>query len=310
VTNIRFNLQDRDVEIIKQVYKHRFLNSEHIRALIPGSNQNILRRLQALYHNHYLDRPREQIQPYRAGSQAMIYGLGNKGADLLTREFDVPRAKVDWTSKNKKVQTFFLKHTLLISDFMVFLELACRQAKNIKIIEPEEILSRSPAENQKRINPYALKIETIKTTQREPKEIKIGLVPDKVFGLHFTDEPKGKNKAYFFLEADRSTMPIIRKSFSKTSFFKKLFGYYIASHLQENIFEKTFGFKYARVLTITKSEDRIRNMLEANKVVDKKRKGIRMFLFAKASDFDLENNNRVLEKIWRNGRDEIVSLID
>ena len=310
VNTISFRLQERDIEIIKQVYKHRFLNSEHIKTLIEGSNQGILRRLQALYHNQYLDRPREQIQPYRSGSQAMIYGIGNKGADLLAQDFNIPRAKIDWTSKNRNVQTFFLNHTLSIADFMVCLELACEQVKNIKIIEPEEILARSPKETQSGVNSYSLKIQTTRTVRGKQKNFNIGLIPDKVFGIHFTNEPAGRNKAYFFLEADRSTMPVERKNLLRTSFYKKLLCYYLASSMKEDIFKKTFGFKHARVLTVTKSNERIKNMIKANQKVDERGKGLRMLLFTQASSFSLDQANKVLEKIWRNGRDELTSLID
>lgn len=310
VSTLRFVLQDRDIEIIRQVYKHRFLNSRHIQALTPGSDKWILSRLQALYHNQYLDRPREQIQRHQSGSKPMVYGLGNKGADLLAEKFKIPRAKVDWTSKNRTVQTFFLDHALEVSNFMVCLELACRQNGNISIIEPEEILARAPAGINGN-NPYTLKINTISNIQGDPKKINIGLVPDKVFGLHFKNGLKRKNRAYFFLEADRSTMPIVRKNLFRTSFLKKLLGYYIASPFQENIFFKTFGFKHARVLTVTKSEDRIKNMIEANIRVDKQRKGTGLFLFTKTSNIDLRSPQRALENIWIDGKGKpSISLVD
>ena len=227
VSTLSFRLQARDKEIIYQVYKHRFLTSRHIQALISGSDKWILKRLQYLYHGNFLDRPREQIINYRAGSgsKPMIYGIGNKGADLLKQEYGIQRTMVDWTSKNRTVQTFFLEHTLLVADFMVCLELACRQTGNVRIIEFKEILAGAPKETRNKPNPYLLKIETVSDIQGESRKINIGLVPDKVFGLYFNDEPDGKNKAYFILEADRSTMPIFRKSLYRTSFFKKLLGF-------------------------------------------------------------------------------------
>jgi hypothetical protein len=35
VSTINFRLQNRDIEIIKQIYKHRFLTSDHLKALAP-----------------------------------------------------------------------------------------------------------------------------------------------------------------------------------------------------------------------------------------------------------------------------------
>jgi len=305
-----FRLQDRDVEIIKQVYKHRFLNSEHIRALVPGSNQVVLRRLQVLYHGGYLDRPREQIERYQSGSRPMIYGLGNNGAKLLAEEFNIDRTKVDWTSKNRDVQKRFLQHTLLVAQFMVCLDLACRQRENIRMIEPEEILANAPEETRKRKNPYILKIQTVKTIQGHPKTINIGVIPDKMFGLHFADQPEGRNMAYFFLEGDRATMPVIRSNLIRSAIYKKLLGYYIASPLKEGVFEKNFGLKNARVLFITKDLIRVKDMVEANKKVDHRRKGIGMFLFTQTGKFGLNNPQAILEKIWLNGRGEPAGLLD
>jgi len=51
-------LTERDQDILRHVRRHRFLLSDHIQALVPGSRQQILRRLQRLFHHGYLDRPR------------------------------------------------------------------------------------------------------------------------------------------------------------------------------------------------------------------------------------------------------------
>ena len=43
-----FSLTERDLEIIRLVWLHRFLTSEHIAALVSGSPKGVLRRLQLL----------------------------------------------------------------------------------------------------------------------------------------------------------------------------------------------------------------------------------------------------------------------
>lgn len=240
----------------------------------------------------------------------MIYGLGNKGADLLAQEFNIPRSKVDWTSKNREAKILFLNHTLLIGDFMVCLELACREHNDIELIQPEEILNQAPEETRKRINPYKLRIDTVATIGGKTKKINIGLVPDKLFGLFFVNKPDGRNKVYFFLEADRATMPVKRKNLFRTSFYKKALGYYFASPMQQDLFEKAFGFKHARILTVTTSADRVKNMIKVNKEVDQKGTGLGLFLFANTASFSLENPGRILEKIWLNGRGEPAGLLD
>ena len=241
----------------------------------------------------------------------MVYGLGNKGATLLASDFQIPRTKVDWTSKNREIKSVFLYHTLAIAHFMVCLEVALKRTKEIRLIEPEEIIDQAPTSRRNKANPFSFKVETFKTVHGEPRRVSFGVVPDKLFGLHFTELPRGRNKAYFFLEADRATMPVKRRDLLKTSFYKNMLGYYLSSPMKDNnLFEKTFGFKHARVLTITKSQDRIKSMLTAGKEVDDRGRGVGMFLFAEANSFNLEDPTKLLDKIWINGRQEVVSLVD
>ena len=47
----------RDTEILRMVNRHRFLRSHQIAELLDGSREQVLRRLQRLYHHGYLERP-------------------------------------------------------------------------------------------------------------------------------------------------------------------------------------------------------------------------------------------------------------
>src|SRR4051812_32817233 len=97
-------LTERDHEIIYLVYRFRFLRSRQITALIGNSSQQLLRRLQLLYHHGYLERPRAQIDYYhRGGSRQMVYGLGTKGATILKQERSALFRDVRWGEKNRSV---------------------------------------------------------------------------------------------------------------------------------------------------------------------------------------------------------------
>jgi len=139
-------LTDRDFEIIRHVHKHRFLRSTHIISLLRTSAQPILRRLNLLYHNGYLDRPRTQIDYYhQGGSRTMVYGLANRGAHLLQQNSGAPRPRLGWNVKNQSVRPLYLQHTLLVADVMVALECACRENNKVRLIEAPEIASRLPS---------------------------------------------------------------------------------------------------------------------------------------------------------------------
>jgi proteasome lid subunit RPN8/RPN11/DNA-binding Lrp family transcriptional regulator len=182
---------NRDCEILKCLQRHRFLRSDHIVALCAGSRQQVLRRLQRLFHHGYLERPRCQIDYYQSGSRRIAYGLGNKGAAWLKRELSLQFHKLDWEQKGR-VGRLFLEHALLVSDIMVALELACRNRKDIRLLSADDL--RIPNMRE----PFQWKVDI---GQRQ----KCGVIPDRVFGL----EANG-NQCWYFLEADRDTMPITR----------------------------------------------------------------------------------------------------
>lgn len=308
VREIPLRLQERDAEIIRQVFKHRFLTSEHIAALAGGSHQGVLRRLQKLFHAGYLDRPPEQIRPYKSGSDPMVYGLGNRGADLLLEKFDIPRSKVDWTSKNRETKIRFLDHTIQTAHFMVCFELACRGNPDAEFIGPEVILSRMPEQLRKKENPWSWKVTAKIDVQGEKRMHTMGMVPDKVLGLRFFNREPNRNRLFFFLEADRSTMPVKSANIFRSSFYKKMLGYFHS--WEQELFEKSFPFKRARVLTVTKSEERIESMVATGRELDPKGRGLRMFLFVPEKQLSLKEPRKIFEKIWTDGRGEKVGLID
>lgn len=274
-----FTLTARDIEIIRHVWRHRFLRSTHLVALLGTSPQPLLRRLQLLYHGGLLDRPRTQIDYFAlAGSKPIVYGLGNKGADLLFERFGVTREKVDWTAKNRGVSPVFLDHTLLIADVLVGFEMACREHGKVRLIDAGEIARNAPGARPGEPAPLQWTVDV----RHEGKRHKIGVIPDKIFGLHFEAEPEGRNRAYFFLEADRGTMPVARSSLDRTSFYRKLLAYH--ETWQQSVHTKHFGFRAFRVLTVTSGKDRCRHLVEAAKAAAGGRAG-GLFLFADHATF-------------------------
>ena len=285
-------LTDRDREIIRLVQRHRFLRSSKIIALIGDSPQQILRRLQLLYHHGFLERPRAQIDYYhRGGSRHIVYGLGNKGAALLKRESGLAGDDLYWGGKNQSVGRLFLEHALLISEVMVALELACREQGRIKLVMDGEISL-----------PDSLRL------QREPfhwsvnlnSHLKLGIIPDQVFALEFAGRPG--DRAIFFLEADRGTMPVTRKSLSHTSFHRKLLAY--EATWTQNLHRSRFGLHRFRVLTVTTSVDRARHLAESAAQL---KRGRGLFLFADVKSFLAQSP---LAEIWNTAySDQSISLL-
>lgn len=279
----------RDREIVRFVNAHRFLRSSHLCALIPGSSQQILRRLKLLYHHGFLERPRAQLAYYhRGGSRRIVYGLGNKGASLLKEEFGDGESTLNWNDKNHSVKGVFLEHALLVSDIMVAVEIASRLADTRLLIEHDLAPERQPFRWRVNVNDRA----------------KLGVVPDRVFALEFRGQDGAAERRYFFLEADRGTMPVIRKNLFQTSFYRKLLAY--EATWVQSIHQKRFGFRRFRVLAVTSSAARRDALIEA---CSKLKSGRGLFLFADQSV--LARPTDIFTALWHTGRKgEVARLMD
>jgi len=302
---VSLKLTDRDRDIIHWVYRHRFLSSKHIVSLVEGSGQGISRRLNLLFHSGYLDRPKRQMVAF-GNNHYMVYGLGNKGANLLASEFDLPVETVDWSRKNRDAKEIFLEHTLMVSRILTTFRLACQKQKNIEFVEPEHLIKCRPKPPTIKTHALSWRVNIKKDEYGQKRNFSYNMIPDTVFGLRMKKDNRNK-ETYFFLEADRATMPIRRTNFYRSSFYKKMVGY-IASYKNE-LFSEYFGFKKVRVLTVTKSDERINNMIIVNKSLHNMGNGYNLFLFAKDNAIDIQIPERIFKQIWINGRGRKDSLL-
>jgi hypothetical protein len=274
-------LTERDHQIIRLVRRHRFLRSHQIVALIGDRPQQLLRRLHLLYHHGYLERPRAQLNYYhQGGSQPMVYGLGNKGAVLLKRE-----CGVRWGEKNRSVGRMFLEHALLVSEVMVAIELACRKA-GVRLLMDEELPLRKDTGAKRLSFKWHVKVNS---------RLKLGVIPDRVFALEFPDASGSPTRTFFFLEADRGTMPVTRRHLTQTSFHRKLLAY--EATWAQSLHETRFDFHRFRVLTVTTSVERVQSLANACAQL---KSGHGLFLFADRSV--LGNPADIFSALWQTGR--------
>jgi hypothetical protein len=69
-----FRIAERDLLAWRWIYDCRFLPTDFLRLLLPGSAQQITRRAQRWFHAGYVDR-------IRTGYTQWILAIANKGAD-------------------------------------------------------------------------------------------------------------------------------------------------------------------------------------------------------------------------------------
>jgi hypothetical protein len=273
-------LTERDHKIIRLIHRHRFLHSHQIIALIAGSAQSLSRRLQWLFHHGYLERPRAQLQYYeRSGSQTIAYGLGNKSGSLLKLN------PVPWGEKNRGIGRMYLAHALLVSAVMVSLELACRQ-HGVRLLHEDELNLPVAVPPQWRV-----KIRD---------GTKLGVIPDRVFALEYADQNGQIQRVYYFLEADRGTMPVVRQKLTQTSFYRKLLAY--EATWANKVHQRHLGIHRFRVLTVTTSAARVKSLLDA---CSRLQRGHGLFLFADESVLQKD----LLSAVWQCGKASVLSAL-
>ena len=281
-----FVLTPRDRRIVEVVAEYRLLTSAQIVSLLDEvSSQQVLRRLQLLYHARFLERPRSQIEDLirYPGSRPMAYALGSQGAALLSVRLP----------KLPKLQ--YLEHALSISAVQVAFAVSARRHGAVRVIPWLEILAEKvPEETRKKRSPESWQVRLSGRS--------VGVTPDAIFGLHYLDEPEGANRTYFFLEVDRGTMPVLRRDLGETSMYRKLLAYHATAAAE--LHTRHFGMKSFRVLTVTKSPEkkRLRSLVEAAGMLSDLQG---LFLFAEEGVF---LGGDALSYEWVNGRGEGVRL--
>jgi hypothetical protein len=271
-----FVFTERDRQVVRLVAEYRLLESSDIQLLVGGSAQNILRRLQALFHAGYLDRPRQQLL---RGNGRFIYALGQAGADILNSEGgSVTRWAGNWGEKNRQICLPYIEHSLMISRFRVCLTLAARGGHVVmdRWLQGDEIRDH-------------VIVPSERGDQRLP------VCPDAYFVLKMVNEPEGRNRVHLFLEADRGTMTVKR-------FGSKLTSYW--AYWRSGAQERKYGTRNFLVATVTRTPDRAVNLLAVARQVDAPRGGgLRMFMFVSEQEF-VGRLERVLDAIWATPADD------
>lgn len=253
-------LTERDIAIILSVYENRFLRRDQIQRLyfpdasLPACNM----RLKKLFDHRFLDR---LYVPVAVGTAQAVYALDKKGADIVSKTLKIERSKIKWIREHNRVEFLFLEHTLAVSEFKTNLDLSITGSSKAELIF------------------YQRGDKKLKLKMPDPDGIKkyLALYPDAFFGIRGE-----KGRSYFFLEADLGT-ETLRRFQEKIILYKR--------YWKEGTYSKDFGFKNFRVLTVTESQKRMANLMQATAKVG----GKNMFLF---TCFTNIADNSIFSEIW------------
>jgi hypothetical protein len=264
-----FQLQERDIEIIRAIFLHRFLQPAHIRALLGGSAVNLTRRCRLLWQHGYLERPKS-LRPTKILTEEIVYGLGKQGAQLL--EHQDPRLRIghlEWTETPKKqIGWPYIDHQLGIATFFVCLKIACDR-RGIQLHWDGHF-------NRRRF-----RIRLPKDKYKKEKQV---FLPDGYFRL----EVPGRGSAHYFLEVDRGNVSLARMR-------ERYQGYFL--WWKDGIGKRSF--KNFTVVTITDDPTYVNSLRQAAATVGRDYRFGRALLFSHAKAFDLDHPEQVLSPIFR-----------
>lgn len=280
-------LQPSDQALLHLVDRCRFVDSRQLRLTI-GRDLNeraFLHRLQQLFHAEYLDRPQQQLNRWWTKGEATrhyVYGLGIEGHKLLYPELHRRGAgTTDWRLRNRRAQVLYLDHRLALTEVMLSLLLG---AEGISA----QVLTWSEGQEFHRATQLPQHVQLAANTGT----LDLPLNPDAYLVL----KVGAAEHDHFFLEIDRSTEPITRTTWRRTSIYRKLAVYW---ELYRARVAERKGIASFRVLTVTTSQTRIEHMRVLARMIDPKQKGSAMFLFAPAAQILLEDPVKSLTApIW------------
>lgn len=238
------SLQKRDIEILKAIYKYRFLATSHLKQLFFGCLTRANSRLRKLWENEFLER--HYLKPIVFhGSQEAIYSLGKNGVEIMADIHGLDSNTVSQSRiKSNILKPLFIGHLLDVNDFSINFTLLADNHPELKI---ELWLDDNDAQDEYKSSQYG------KTIIRKFR-------PDG-YGRYWH-----KDRLYsFFLELDRATE-------STTRFENKISSY--IEYYDSGNYEKKFGVKLFRVLIVTTSNKRISSL---KKIADETGKGIFWF---------------------------------
>jgi hypothetical protein len=264
----RLAITTGDITIFKLICEFRFLRREHLSRLTGRPAKRLHRRLHKLVSAGYL-------ASIRLPQQKHIYSLGRAASHVLVEEGIADDNLLAERLRVHELKELFLRHEMMIVDIHVLLSLAGNKGalRPIAWREGRELFDSVMVADHDGLT-------------------KLPIRPDVFFTLEDSRRPAGANRAHFFLEADRSTA-------TQTRFKDKIRAYW--HYLEQGLHTKKFDIKNFRMVTVTLTHERAKNLcdLAASVLPERARK---YYLFASLKNFSLDNPEPILGNIYLSPR--------
>ncbi len=281
-TSSKQDLTERDIQVLKDIYKYHYLKASQIQELHFPSIQTANRRLSSLTQQALVKNFTVPNIPER------IYYLGNKGAAMVAEQLNLNTS--DLIKSTQPKDYYFMQHFLGINQFRITLTKTCHDS-NIDLLGfIPEYYTQKTAGNR----PPVKYIKDFVFDSHDPTD-KISHTPDAVFAL-----VKNQKPALFFLEIDRGTevlsnpekgfLKMIRDylNYARTGKYK---GYKEDFHCSQ--------FKSFRLLIVTTTDQRLENMCQAIDQANLDRHQPYLLNFFWLTNSDNISITKLFQPVWR-----------
>ncbi|MFN3889608.1 MAG: replication-relaxation family protein [Beijerinckiaceae bacterium] len=198
-------MTDRDVDILRWLYRYRYLRQTHLLTVIsPRSQKRFIERLGDLFHETGLiHRPAIEPGVFDARLRPMLYEIAPSGIDWLAGQNALPDRAVTFSRQSRRAFSPQLPHTMMIIDALMAVELATLRDPKQRFVPVDEILRRAPEATRQARNPLAIPVPAAKNAGRENNGQRV-LIPDALYGIEYRS---GSDKGYRFwaLECERTS---------------------------------------------------------------------------------------------------------
>ena len=267
-------LRPRDIEIFKLLQQYRYLRSNFIYAFVGGKDETrFKKRIGELFHQGYLNRPKQQKDAFNARYSPAIYELDKKGEEAL-RQLGVEPDSRDLVARGRMGAIREFQHSMMVCDTLASIELGLSKDSDVEFVSWQQIINRAPAKTRDSKNPFAIPVSISYTYPKTGKthHSKKPLIPDGLFGLHYK---KTNTYRFFALEAERRNR-VFSKNLQQTSGLRKVLSY--REIAKQKIYKSRLGLPNLMVMFVTPNDSRIETYKKLIQVVTKQR-GNKMFLF-------------------------------
>lgn len=218
-TGKRLVLGQRDIEILRWLYRYRYLRQSHLEALLqPKSMKRFAERLGDLYHETgFINRPEADVRSFDLRAQSMLYEITSKGIEWLAAAEALRHRAVTFSLNARLANSSQMPHTMMIIETLVATEMKTMATDGQRFVPVDEILARAPEATRAASNPLAVPTVLIKSAKHHRS--KVWLIPDALYGIEYQIDGEPRYR-FWALECER-TSPAWRSNTRMSSTAKK-----------------------------------------------------------------------------------------